>query len=509
MIVAHHTTWNYMKSKKANKKFDFKVFTETVPNELKGDSYVPVELYVTTKIKKASLLFELLALATRCISGSMDNTLESDMVAMMRRSGGHCQEPASVAFSVLSLAMHFHGWLSFFITLYYKLPLKQDKYVTVSCPWTLGSGVQFSTLGMLTSQRGWTTHLHWHRIHLKNLCCSGGDCKIHGWNMIVCVAMGVAQLFVWARWAAVSRHPSNWKLWWFKIDDSDLKNKGGKPTIRVSNVGHALHVWLSGEYHGNEHGSHDEKSPWSLSGSCLCFHTRDVDITKRLDYSSGIAVLGFSLIVYILRTFDVRVEATRVMVSAPVLALVTTHVLLEHDCVCAMGVAQLFLWARWAAVSRHPSNWKLCVVVIASGLAMLLEIYDFPPYGGYFDAHSIWHLATVPLTILWWSFIRDDAEFRTSSLLKKSKTKAKDVDITKRLDYSSAIAVLGFSFIVSILRTFAVRVEAQDSWLEHDCVCGHGSRSDFHLGMLLEIYDFPPYESYFDAHSISHPPQFL
>ena len=65
------------------------------------------------------------------------------------------------------------------------------------------------------------------------------------------------------------------------------------------------------------------------------------------------------------------------------------------------------------------------MVVIASGLAMLLEIYDFPPYGGYFDAHSIWHFATVPLTILWWSFIRDDAEFRTSSLLKKSKTKAK------------------------------------------------------------------------------------
>nr|VDD49776.1 unnamed protein product [Brassica oleracea] len=161
----------------------------------------------------------------------------------------------------------------------------------------------------------------------------------------------------------------------------------------------------------------------------------DVDITKRLDYSSTISVLGFSLIVSILRTFDVRVEAARVMVSAPVLALVTTHLLyinfykLDYGwnmIVCvAMGVAQLFLWARWAVVSRHPSNWKLWVVVIASGLAMLLETYDFPSYGGYFDAHSIWHLATVLLTILWWSFIRDDVEFRTSSLLKKSKTKAK------------------------------------------------------------------------------------
>lgn len=49
------------------------------------------------------------------------------MVAMMRRAHGHCQDPASVTFSVLSLAMHFHGWLSFFITLYYKLPLKQDR----------------------------------------------------------------------------------------------------------------------------------------------------------------------------------------------------------------------------------------------------------------------------------------------------------------------------------------------------------------------------------------------
>uniref|UniRef100_A0A0D3B712 Post-GPI attachment to proteins factor 3 n=1 Tax=Brassica oleracea var. oleracea TaxID=109376 RepID=A0A0D3B712_BRAOL len=236
-----------MKSKKTNKKFDFKVFTETG--------------------QKTRL--------------PMVHNKETDMVAMMRRAHGHCQNPASVTFSVLSLAVHFHGWLSFFITLYYK----------------------------------------------------------------------------------------------------------------------------------------------------------DVDITKMLDYSSAVAVLGFSLILSILRTFDVRVETARVMVSAPVLALVTTHVLCINFyklyygwnmIVCvAMGVAQLFLWARWVAVSRHPSNWKLWVVVIASGLAMLLEIYDFPPYGGYFDAHSIWHLATVLLTILWWSFIRDDVEFRTSSLLKKSKTKAK------------------------------------------------------------------------------------
>lgn len=38
-----------MKSKKANKKFNFKVFTETVPSELKGESFIPVELYGLTE----------------------------------------------------------------------------------------------------------------------------------------------------------------------------------------------------------------------------------------------------------------------------------------------------------------------------------------------------------------------------------------------------------------------------------------------------------------------------
>uniref|UniRef100_A0A0D3D3M7 Post-GPI attachment to proteins factor 3 n=1 Tax=Brassica oleracea var. oleracea TaxID=109376 RepID=A0A0D3D3M7_BRAOL len=115
-----------------------------------------------------------------------------------------------------------------------------------------------------------------------------------------------------------------WYTTKFKIDDGDLKNKGGKPTVRVSNVGHALHRCIS-----------MAGSPSSLHYTISCLSNKigrvtmnmDVDITKRLDYSSAIAVLGFSLIVSILRTFDVRVEAARAMVSAPVLALVTTHVL--------------------------------------------------------------------------------------------------------------------------------------------------------------------------------------
>lgn len=59
---------------------------------------------------------------------------------------------------------------------------------------------------------------------------------------------------------------------------------------------------------------------------CFSF-CRDVDLTERLDYSSAVALLGYSLILAIVRVFNVRDEAARVMVAAPLLAFVTTHIL--------------------------------------------------------------------------------------------------------------------------------------------------------------------------------------
>uniref|UniRef100_A0A2N9FVM2 Post-GPI attachment to proteins factor 3 n=1 Tax=Fagus sylvatica TaxID=28930 RepID=A0A2N9FVM2_FAGSY len=221
------------------------------------------------------------------------------------------QEPVAVALSALNLSMQFHGWLSFFILVYYKLP-SMDK----------------------------RTHYEYTGL----------------WHIY-----GILSMNSWF-WSAV-------------------------------------------------------------------FHSRDVELTEKLDYSSAVALLGFSLIIAILRAFNVRDEAARVMVAAPLIAFVTTHILylnfykldygLNMKVCVAMGVIQLLVWAIWAGVTRHPSRWKLWFVVVGGGLAMLLEIYDFPPYQGFVDAHALGHATTIPSTYLWWSFIRDDAEFRTSSLLKK------------------------------------------------------------------------------------------
>lgn len=161
------------------------------------------------------------------------------------------------------------------------------------------------------------------------------------------------------------------------------------------------------------------------------FHARYVDLTERLYYSSTVAFLGFALIMAIIRTLNVTTEAARVMLAAPLIAFVITHILylnvvelnygLNLVVVSIIATATLLIWATWAGVSSHPSRWKLWVVAVGSALAMLLEIIDFPPYRGLVDGHALWLAITAPLTYIWWSFVRDDAVYATSALIKKAK----------------------------------------------------------------------------------------
>nr|PNR45641.1 hypothetical protein PHYPA_015412 [Physcomitrium patens] len=154
--------------------------------------------------------------------------------------------------------------------------------------------------------------------------------------------------------------------------------------------------------------------------------------TEMLDYSSAVALIGYSLMLAIIRTLNLRAEAPRVMVAAPIIAFITTHILylnlykfdygLNMIVCVVIGVAQLLIWSTWGFISRHPARFKLWGVVFGAAFAMLLEIFDFPPLWGIFDAHAMWHAATLPITYLWWSFIKDDAIFRTEMLVKKSQS---------------------------------------------------------------------------------------
>uniref|UniRef100_A0A453J796 Post-GPI attachment to proteins factor 3 n=1 Tax=Aegilops tauschii subsp. strangulata TaxID=200361 RepID=A0A453J796_AEGTS len=123
----------------------------------------------------------------------------------------HFQEPLSAALSALTLLVQFNGWLSFFLLLSYKLPLRPETHATY-----------YEYTGL--------------------------------WHINALLAMNS----------------------WF----------------------------------------------W-----CAIYHSCDTAWTEKLYLSSAAAFLGYSLILAILRTSNLRDEASRVMVAAPILAFVTTHIL--------------------------------------------------------------------------------------------------------------------------------------------------------------------------------------
>ncbi|KAI3466331.1 hypothetical protein Pfo_022994 [Paulownia fortunei] len=186
---------------------------------------------------------------------------------------------------------------------------------------------------------------------------------------------------------------------------------------------------------------YDYTGLWNIYGLLFTnsWFWSSVALTKNIDYSSAVSLHGYSHILAIIRSFNLRDDAGRVMVAGPLIAFTTTHILylnnfkidngiiitlclqilMEYESACCHGYCTTthlvnLGWRRLASFSK-----EVVIVVAGGGLAMLLEMFEFPPYQGLVDAHGLWHTSTIPLTCIWWRFIKDDAEYRTSNLLKK------------------------------------------------------------------------------------------
>jgi hypothetical protein len=63
------------------------------------------------------------------------------------------------------------------------------------------------------------------------------------------------------------------------------------------------------------------------------------------------------------------------------------------------------------AMNCSMQVWRCAFVVITANLLLCLEIFDFAPIDYTFDAHSLWHLGTSPLPLLWSQFVIDDCRY--------------------------------------------------------------------------------------------------
>ena len=152
----------------------------------------------------------------------------------------------------------------------------------------------------------------------------------------------------------------------------------------------------------------------------MIFHTRDFNLTEKLDYFAAGASVFYGLYYTPIRVFrlDRRTPVKQSLLriwTVVCAALFIGHVsylffwtwdyTYNMAANVAAGIVQNVLWS-WFSIKSYrelKKPWAAWPGLIVAWiiLAMSLELLDFPPIGFMVDAHSLWHLGTVGPT-MWW-----------------------------------------------------------------------------------------------------------
>ncbi|KAF4980735.1 hypothetical protein FZEAL_3320 [Fusarium zealandicum] len=159
------------------------------------------------------------------------------------------------------------------------------------------------------------------------------------------------------------------------------------------------------------------------------FHTRDFRVTEEMDYFAAGASVLYGMYYTSVRVFrlDRRTPRRRAILRAwtllcavlylchiSYLKFVTWDYTYNMAANVAVGICQNLLWT-WFSFDRYRKSRRLWAawpgfVVAWVIFAMSMELFDFPPWLGCIDAHSLWHLMTIAPTILWYNFLVKDAQ---------------------------------------------------------------------------------------------------
>ncbi|XP_070582635.1 post-GPI attachment to proteins factor 3 isoform X2 [Erythrolamprus reginae] len=153
----------------------------------------------------------------------------------------------------------------------------------------------------------------------------------------------------------------------------------------------------------------------------MVFHTRETNLTEKMDYFCASAVILYSVYLCCVRTLGLKRPAFATAFGGFLILFLACHVsyltLVRFDygynmaANVTIGLLNLVWWLGWCMQNqqRLPYVWKCVVVVLLLQALALLELLDFPPLFWVFDAHAIWHISTIPVNILFYSFLVDDS----------------------------------------------------------------------------------------------------
>jgi post-GPI attachment to proteins factor 3 len=160
---------------------------------------------------------------------------------------------------------------------------------------------------------------------------------------------------------------------------------------------------------------------WTFS---MIFHTRDFALTEKLDYFGAGASVLYGLYYCPIRIFrlDQRTPQKTSLLRAWTglcIGLYLAHVIYltrwswdytyNMAANVTVGVLSNIMWS-WFSFHQYQRTKRIWaawpgMIVAWIVLAMSLELFDFPPWGGMIDAHSLWHLGTVVPTIWWYRYV--------------------------------------------------------------------------------------------------------
>lgn len=164
------------------------------------------------------------------------------------------------------------------------------------------------------------------------------------------------------------------------------------------------------------------------------FHTRDFVLTERLDYFSAMLTIVYGLFVACLRIFRLDMpqkSAQRYVLGGACilfylchvgyLSLVTFSYSYNMAAGVVVGLIHNILWGTYSVMrynslkEAQPAGnhaWALVPlwIVLAIMAGMSLELFDFSPFWFVFDAHALWHLATVVPTHWWYTWMERDVQ---------------------------------------------------------------------------------------------------
>uniref|UniRef100_A0A8C9KMR8 Post-GPI attachment to proteins factor 3 n=1 Tax=Panthera tigris altaica TaxID=74533 RepID=A0A8C9KMR8_PANTA len=158
-----------------------------------------------------------------------------------------------------------------------------------------------------------------------------------------------------------------------------------------------------------------------------------IHVLSKMDYFCASTVILHSVYLCCVRTVGLQHPAVASAFRALLLLMLTVHVsylsLVHFDygynlaANVAIGLVNVVWWLAWCLRNqrRLPHVRKCMVVVLLLQGLSLLELLDFPPFFWVLDAHAIWHISTIPVHVLFFSFLEDDSLY----LLKESEAKFK------------------------------------------------------------------------------------